>query len=93
MFLAPQCASVSQHPHLIPIYPNIARLYLITYVECKYYRKKACGRVSPMILEPVFIDIFHKRWIVNQNLGKIGKIDSLVKHPRKNKTKQNSNKM
>lgn len=36
-----------------------------------------------MMLEPVFIDVFHKSWIINQDLGKIGEKDSLIKYPRK----------
>lgn len=43
-------------------------IHLIAYMECKYHRKKACGRVSSMILKPVFIDVFDKGWIVNQDL-------------------------
>lgn len=34
-----------------------------------------------MMLEPVFIDVFHKSWIINEDLGKIGEKDSLVKYP------------
>lgn len=36
-----------------------------------------------MILEPVFVDVFHKNWIINQDLGKIGEKNSLVKYPGK----------
>lgn len=36
-----------------------------------------------MMLQPVFIDVFHKSWIINQDLGKIGEKDSLVKYPGK----------
>lgn len=43
-------------------------IHLIAYMECKYQRQKACGGVSPMMLEPVFIDVFHKSWIINQDL-------------------------
>lgn len=39
-----------------------------------------------MMLEPVFIDVFHKSWIINQDLGKIGEKDSLIKYPRKKTT-------
>lgn len=70
-------------PDFLSLYPSIARLYLIAYMECKYQRQKACGGVSPMMLEPVFIDVFHKSWIINQDLGKIGEKDSLIKYPRK----------
>lgn len=43
-------------------------IHLITHMESKHQRQKACGGVSAMMLEPVFIDVFHKRWIINQDL-------------------------
>lgn len=64
---------------------------LIAYVECKYQRQKARGGVSPMMLEPIFIDVFHKSWIVNEDLGKIGEKDSLIKYPGEKNKQQTTN--
>lgn len=43
-----------------------------------------------MMLEPIFIDVFHKSWIVNEDLGKIGEKDSLIKYPGEKKKTTNN---